>query len=225
MDETQAAEAARSIGERIRQARKSKGLSQTDLAQRIGVTQPAIANWESGIHDPRRLTLAKLAEALEASLDWLAAGDRSSAESDKHAAAAYIRRPVWHVPVISIRAAALFARDPQADPHSMAEDYIPVTLGPAKFFAVFVNDPAVNLTFLPDMLVIVDYDDRKPDDGDFCLALVDDAVMLRRWRSNPATASGAARLEPHSSEPGHPSVAVTPAVTVIGCVRVSIRLH
>ncbi len=216
--------AARSIGERIRRARKAKGFSQADLAKRIGVTQPAIANWESGVHDPRRLALAKLADVLDAPLDWLAAGDRSSAESDKHAAAAYIRRPVRHVPVISLRAAALFARDLFADPHGMAEDYLPVTIGPAKLFAVFINDPAVNLSFLPDTVVIVDYDDRRPDDGDFCLALVDEVLMLRRWRADPLRA-GAARLEPHSSESGHPSHAVTSAVTVIGCVRASIRLH
>ena len=70
-----AVEAPRSIGERIRQARKSRGMSQSDLAVRVGVSQPAIANWESGVHDPRRLTLAKLADALDAPLDWLAAGD------------------------------------------------------------------------------------------------------------------------------------------------------
>lgn len=217
--------AARSIGDRIRQARKTRGMSQADLAVRIGVSQPAIANWESGVHDPRRLTLAKLADALEAPLDWLAAGDRSSAESDKHAAAAYIRRPVRHVPVISLRAAALMAQDPNADPHVMAEDYIPVTLGAARLLAVFVNDPAINLAFLPDTLVVIDYDDRAPDDGDFCLALVNETPVLRRWRSNPARDSGAVRLEPHSSEAGHPAIAVTPAVTVIGCVRVSIRIH
>ena len=67
---------ARSIGERIRQARKAQGYSQSDLAHRVGVSQPAIANWESGVHDPRRLTLAKLADALGAPLDWLAAGVR-----------------------------------------------------------------------------------------------------------------------------------------------------
>ena len=55
--------APRSIGERIKQARKSRGMSQADLALRVGVSQPAIANWESGVHDPRRLTLAKLADA------------------------------------------------------------------------------------------------------------------------------------------------------------------
>lgn len=217
--------AARSIGERIRQARKSSGMSQSDLALRVGVSQPAIANWESGVHDPRRLTLAKLADALEAPLDWLAAGDRSAAESDKHAAAAYIRRPVRHVPVISLRAAALLAQDPSADPHVMAEDYIPVTLGAPKLIAVFVNDPAVNLAFLPDTVVVIDYEDRTPDDGDFCLAHVNETPVLRRWRGGPERHQGPARLEPHSSETGHAVIAVTRAVTVIGCVRVSIRVH
>ncbi len=217
--ETSFAIAARSIGERIRQARKTSGLSQSDLAARIGVSQPAIANWESGVHDPRRLTLAKLADALEAPLDWLAAGDRSDAESDKHAAAAYIRRPVRHVPVISLRAAALMAQDPNADPHAIAEDYIPVTLGPSKLFAVFINDAAVDLAFLPDTVVIVDYEDRNPDDGDYCLAQVSDAPVVRRFRASPS------RLESLSSESGHPTIAMTSAVTIIGCVRVSIRVH
>lgn len=218
--------AARSIGERIRQARKSRGISQHDLALKVGVTQPAIANWESGVHDPRRITLAKLADALEAPLDWLAAGDRSARESDKHAAAAYIRRPVRHVPVISLRAAALLARDPGADPHAWAEDYIPVTLGPSRLFAVFINDPAIDLAFLPDTLVVIDYEDRTPDDGDFCLALVNEAPLLRRWRGGPrAPGAGPARLEPHASAGNHAPIAATSAISVIGCVRVSIRVH
>ena len=216
---TEIAADARLIGERIKQARKSRGLSQVDLARRIGVSQPAIANWESGIHDPRRLTLAKLAETLDAPLDWLAAGDRSAAESDKHAAAAYIRRPVRHVPVISLRAATLLAKDLDADPHRMAEDYIPVTLGPADLFAVFINDPAMNLAILPDTLVVIDYADCTPGDGEFCLADVRQTPMIRRWRADPA------RLEPVSSEAGHADILVTPEIRIIGCVRVSIRIH
>lgn len=219
MESTQGA-TARSIGERIRQARKTKGLNQSALAARIGVSQPAIANWESGVHDPRRLTLAKLADALDAPLDWLAAGDRSSAESDKHAAAAYIRRPVRHVPIISFKSAALFARDTGADPHVMAEDYIPVTLSAPRLFALFINDPAVDLAFLPDTLVVINYEDRAPDDGDYCLALVDDAPVLRRWR----VGLGGARLEGHSAKGAYPPI-IAAAAHVIGCVRVSIRVH
>jgi transcriptional regulator with XRE-family HTH domain len=219
MEATKIISEARSIGERIRQARKSRSLSQAGLALRVGVSQPAIANWESGIHDPRRLTLAKLADALDSPLDWLAAGDRSVTESDKNAAAAYIRRPLRHVPVISLRAAALLAQDINADPHTMAEDYIPVTLGPSKLFAVFVSDEAVNLAFLPDTLVVIDFHDRMPGDGEFCLAHVNQTPMLRRWRAQPA------RLEAVSSEAGYETIAMRPDITIIGCVRVSIRVH
>ena len=43
-------------GERIRQAREARGLSQTDLARRVGVKQPSIQNIENGrTKDPRKL--------------------------------------------------------------------------------------------------------------------------------------------------------------------------
>jgi len=210
---------ARSIGERIRKARKTRGLSQADLALRIGVSQPAIANWESGIHDPRRLTLAKLADALQTSLEWLAAGDRSAFETDKHGAAAYIRRPLQHVPVISNRAAALLGRDITADPHAMAEDYIPVTAGASKLFAVFANDEAVDLVFPSGALVVIDYADRSPNERSFCMASIAGTPVIRRWRNAPR------RLEPASSNPEISAIDVDHAVSIIGCVRLSIRIH
>lgn len=209
----------RSIGDRIKEARKSKGLSQSDLASRIGVSQPAIANWESGVHDPRRLMLARLADVLDSSLDWLAAGDRSIVEYDKNAAAAYLRRPVRHVPVISLRSAALIARDPSADPHAMAEDYIPVTSGQTRLFAFFLNDPAVNLAFPPDTLVVVDYGTRAPADGDFCLISREQSLAVRLWRQSTQ------QFETVSTDSvSEPDTANT-RTSVIGCVRVSIRIH
>ncbi len=220
MSEPVIEEYARSIGERIRQARKARGLSQADLAKRLGVSQPSVANWESGVHDPRRLVLAKLADSLQTPLDWLAAGDRSSVESDKHAAAAYIRRPVQHVPVISLRAAMLMAQDVTADPHPMAEDYIPVTTAIADLFAVFIDDEAVNLAFPGGTLVVIEYGGRVlPNDGDFCLASVDGVPLLRRWRADPA------RLQPYSTDPAYTTTLVDRSVSIIGCARVSIRIH
>ena len=210
---------AGSIGERIRAARKDSGLSQADLAQRIGVSQPAIAAWESGVHDPRRVVMARLADALGVSLEWLAAGARSAMERDPQAAAAYLRRPLRHVPVISGRSAARFARDMKADPHAMAEDYIPVTAGSAKLFALFLDDKAVDLAFPTGSLVVIDYDDRAPGDGTFCLAAVDDALVVRRWRRNPD------RLEAVSTDPDFRPRPIDASVRIIGCVRVSIRFH
>lgn len=210
---------ARFIGDRIRHARKARGLSQADLAHRIGVSQPAIANWESGIHDPRRITLAKLADALQTPFDWLAAGHRSAFEADKHAAAAYIRRPLQHVPIISIRAAALLARDMRADPHSMAEDYLPITASSSTVFAFFLDDEAVNLAFPSGTIVVVDYAERAPDDGVFCLASVAGKPILRCWRDGPP------RLEPASTNEEFEAITADDTVSIIGCVRVSIRVH
>lgn len=213
------APALNSIGDRIRYARKSAGLNQAALAARVGVTQPAVANWESGVHDPRRMMLAKLAEALSTSLEWLAEGARSAGERDKGAAAAYLRRPIKHTPVISFRAAIGFLEDHDADPHSVAEDYIPVTTGSEKVFALFIDDEAMNLGFPTDTLVVIDYADRRPADGAFCLAAPFGFPMLRRWREKPA------RLEPFSNDPSHKVIPVRGDPRIIGCARVSIRVH
>ncbi|MEQ8178022.1 MAG: helix-turn-helix domain-containing protein [Amphiplicatus sp.] len=208
-----------SIGERIRLARKNTGLNQAALAERVGVTQPAVANWESGVHDPRRLMLAKLAEALAVPMEWLAEGARSALERDKHPAAAYLRRPIQHTPVISFRDAARFIDDPATDPHAVAEDYIPVTTSSHRVFAIFISDGAVDLAFPKDSLVVIDYADRRPTDGTFCLSAPFGFPILRRWRSEPA------RLEPHSSDPSHRTLAIEGEPRIIGCARVSIRFH
>jgi transcriptional regulator with XRE-family HTH domain len=59
------------IGVRIRQKRLEGGLSQTALAEKIGVSPPAINRFEKGIKTPSIETLAKLAKALGASTDFL----------------------------------------------------------------------------------------------------------------------------------------------------------
>jgi len=53
----------------IRQARAAAGLSQTELAKRIGVTQQQVANIESPDGDIRLGTLERAADALELTVD------------------------------------------------------------------------------------------------------------------------------------------------------------
>ena len=48
--------------------RIAHGLSQTELARRCGVSQPAIARLERGEHEPRLATLRRVAHALDADL-------------------------------------------------------------------------------------------------------------------------------------------------------------
>jgi transcriptional regulator with XRE-family HTH domain len=56
------------IANRIRAARRSKGLSQVDLAQKLGVTQGTISRAEHGNGDIRLGTLLELTRALDLDL-------------------------------------------------------------------------------------------------------------------------------------------------------------
>ena len=59
------------LGSRIRQARDRAGLTQEQLAERIGVSRTAIARYESGEIEPKLHNLAAIAEALDVSCDEL----------------------------------------------------------------------------------------------------------------------------------------------------------
>lgn len=60
-----------SFGKRLLEARKSKGLSQEDLAGRLGTKGPAIGRYERDEMKPSIDVAAKIASILDVSLDWL----------------------------------------------------------------------------------------------------------------------------------------------------------
>ena len=53
------------LGERIRRARKNKGLSQEELGELIGVHGNTVSAWENGVFLPKILIMQKLAQALD----------------------------------------------------------------------------------------------------------------------------------------------------------------
>jgi transcriptional regulator with XRE-family HTH domain len=63
------------FGDRLKQARERAGLSQAALAKAVGVSRRQVLNWEAGDKDPRAGALAKLADALATSVDWLLTGE------------------------------------------------------------------------------------------------------------------------------------------------------
>ena len=56
------------LAERVREARERLGMTQADLATRIGSTQPAVARLESGGTTPSFHTLRRIASALSLEL-------------------------------------------------------------------------------------------------------------------------------------------------------------
>lgn len=64
------------IGERIKELRKSKKMSQSELGKFIGVSQTTVTAWENGRADPSSSYVAKLATFFNVSTDYLLGRDR-----------------------------------------------------------------------------------------------------------------------------------------------------
>jgi transcriptional regulator with XRE-family HTH domain len=62
------------IGERIRAARKKKGLTQADLGAILGVSYQVISQYERGLRKPKYETIQRIAAALDLSDDALIYG-------------------------------------------------------------------------------------------------------------------------------------------------------
>ena len=55
------------IGKRIRKYREARGISQVQLAEKLGIGNSRVSNWEQGINRPDADILAEICRALEVS--------------------------------------------------------------------------------------------------------------------------------------------------------------
>lgn len=67
-------ESTATFGDRLEAARESCAMSQTELAQRLGVRDTTINSWEADEWEPRGNRLQMLAGMLNVSLMWLLSG-------------------------------------------------------------------------------------------------------------------------------------------------------
>src|SRR5574344_299271 len=74
------------IGERIYEERKRKGLSQTDLADQLGLSTKAVSKWETGEAQPTLDNISRLAEVFGVTTDYLISGKGMSGAANANAA-------------------------------------------------------------------------------------------------------------------------------------------
>ena len=74
------------FGDNLKKYRIAKGLSQSDIAQKIFVTRQCVSKWENGITQPDLQTLSRLSEVLGVSVDALL---KDEADSDN-------KKPLTH---------------------------------------------------------------------------------------------------------------------------------
>ena len=68
------------VGEQIAALRRAKGLTQSELGERLGVSFQAVSKWERGETLPDITLLPDLAKVLETTIDFLLCGDEKAVE-------------------------------------------------------------------------------------------------------------------------------------------------
>ena len=71
------------IAEKIKAARKAKGLRQKDLAKMCGATTSSVCLWERGEREPGRAKIAALCDILGVSADYLVREEIESQEEKR----------------------------------------------------------------------------------------------------------------------------------------------
>ena len=59
------------FSERLKKLRKQAGLTQVELAGKLGIVQSSYADWERGKKKPTQANLVKIAQILNVSVDYL----------------------------------------------------------------------------------------------------------------------------------------------------------
>lgn len=64
-------------GERLRQLRQKSGLTQIEVAQRVGINNKTLSGYENNVSTPDPETMQMLAKFYNSSTDYLISGDKS----------------------------------------------------------------------------------------------------------------------------------------------------
>ena len=102
------------FGDRLAGAREQAGMTQGQLAKRLGVKKKSLDNWENDISDPRANHLSILAGLLNVTLSWLMSGEGEGpsdpSDNDMPAGAAELLSDIREISGTITRAGARLAR-------------------------------------------------------------------------------------------------------------------
>lgn len=71
------------FSERLKNLRKKVGLTQVDVAGKLGISQQAYASWERGVKKPTQENLVKISQVLNVSIDYLVGNSDEGVKEDE----------------------------------------------------------------------------------------------------------------------------------------------
>ena len=159
------------FNERLKTLRIQRKMTQSELAKKIYISQPAYSKYEVGTASPNPETLSKIADALDVSVDYLLGSDSQTARPG------YIRIPVLG------RVAAGIPIDAIEEVIDW-EDISAEVAGDGEYFGLQIKGHSMEPKISDGDVVIVR---RQPDvdSGDIAVVLVngDDATVKKVKKS------------------------------------------
>ncbi len=197
------------VGIRIREARIKAGISQTELARRIGKSKQLVSSWESGRAEITLTTLLGVSEQLRVGLSWLLTGSTTSGIN--------LRRLVPGTPIPSLTASEVIAlTEGKLDLASISKWVHPYTPCSEGSFQIENPDDAMSPKFNQGEGLIFDpHAAAKPNAPVVCVVYADNGSELERpllafrhirFRS---TRLGEAPYELSPNNVGWPTITVT----------------
>ena len=175
---TDKTELLRDFGWRLTSRAEKQGLSQSEVAGRLGVTPSRVGNWFQGRHMPLKRERQQLAKLLGTSVDWLLTGtgpvEVLNEEAGEYPAGAILVR---EVPVISWTHAGTAANYAELPKHFQGA--VATQSRDKKAFALKIEGESMLPDFKPGDCVVLE-PNTEPRNGKTVVAkFVDEAVQLR----------------------------------------------
>lgn len=171
------------------------GLSQTEIAERLGLKVPRVSNWFQGRNYPRKEERRKLAQVLGVNLEWLLEGvgepERKEVVHDEQAPYGL---EVRKVPVISWTHAGAAANYEAMPKHWHGQA---VTMSrDRKAFALTIEGESMLPDFKPGDRVVCEPSHEPRNGKPVVVKFADDAVQLRIYTKLPGGRIRLASLRP-----------------------------
>ena len=198
------------VAERILSTRKQLGMTQKELAERLGTSQPIIVRWESGWAMPKLDDVIRIAEVLKCTPSWLAGfvGDGPDGNLIYESA----------VPVFDNYEDILAYINEDAEKLSkmhVIQNYRHVFLDGIdeadddKLFGFIIQDDSMSPEYLAGNIVIVN-NSIEPTPGKLVLAYLEKSksLILRKYKVSTASASNVLTYELNAVNPDWPKLTI-----------------
>lgn len=186
-----------SFGDRFRDLRLEKNLTQQQLADMFYTKKSSISRYENNLQIPEIDSLQKFADYFKVSVDYLLC--RSNIKNSELLSTAYLPKRIVELPILGV----VRAGEPlYAQQNLLGHSSIDAALVPSgECFYLRVKGDSMNLSNIVDSQLVMIRRQQAVENGEIALVLVgdEDATIKKLYRSDTTIT-----LMPHSSNPEYP---------------------